>query len=103
MGVGPCELRLTVRPKYGHAAGCIGCANKEAGLPDLRQHAAGCRRRTYECMKNDTEELDRMVWHKETLGRGLPRSEQIRTQSAPMYENAGVENAVHGGGWCWDS
>ena len=38
---GPREMRLTSRlfTKYGHTEGCLGCANKQAGLYDHRQHS----------------------------------------------------------------
>ena len=42
---GPREMRLTSRlfAKHGHTEGCLGCAHKQAGLPDHRRHSAGCR------------------------------------------------------------
>ena len=54
-------------------------------------------------MKNDAEDLDRIVRNAQQLDRIPPRSEQIKRQSALTYEDAEAETAVQGGGWCRDS
>ena len=59
---GPREMRFTNRlfAKYGHTEGCLGCAHKQAGFYDHRQHSIACRTRIYNLMKNDDEELERL-------------------------------------------
>ena len=71
---GPREMRLISRlsANYGYTEGCLGCAHKQAGLPDHQQHSAGCLRGIYERMKAVQNELHRMVRNEERLGQVPP-------------------------------
>ena len=84
--------------KFGYTAGCFGCAHKQAGFYDHRQHSLACRTCVYELMKNDVDELDKMERAEVRLGRMPPRGQQIRRGAAPMREPAAAApSASHGG------
>ena len=85
--------------KFGYTAGCFGCAHKQAGFYDHRQHSLACRTCVYELMKNDVDELDKLERAEVRLGRMPPRGQQIRRGAAPMREPAAAApSASHGGG-----
>ena len=80
----PRELRLTTRllTKYGYTDGCPGCENKERGAPYSRGHSTLCRQRIYDRMKNDEDELERLIKVDSRLRRTPPVDEQIRRPTA---------------------
>ena len=97
---GPREMRTTSRllDKYGYTDGCLGCAHKQAGLYDHRQHSTVCRTRIYDFMKDDKDELDKIQRIEARLGRIPPRHEQIRRGAGPLREAAdAAPSTSHGG------
>ena len=85
---GPRELQINNRilEKYGFTPNCPGCAYKQLDLEGRRLHTAECRRRIYEAMSADADELDRIERTERRLGRVPPKSEQIRRPTAPDAE-----------------
>ena len=79
---GPRELRITDRilEKYGYTEGCQGCAHKQLGL-EHRGHSRACRNRIYAAMKDDEDELDRLIKNQERLGKIPPKDERIRRET----------------------
>ena len=67
----PRELRIDGRllEKFGYTDGCLGCLHRQLKEPGHRQHSSTCRRRIYDLMAQDEDELDRMNWNDERVGR----------------------------------
>ena len=76
----PRELRIHARllGKYGFTDGCSGCMHRQLGLGTRRAHSNACRKRIYELMAADPDELERMVATDQRLGRAQLRDELTR-------------------------
>ena len=72
--------------KFGFTNGCPGCIHKQLDLEDHRPHSLKCRRRFYELMKNDEDEVDRLLSNERRMGRQQPKEERIERPSAPQLE-----------------
>ena len=84
----PRELKINTRlmEKFGFTNGCPGCIHKQLDLDDHRPHSLKCRRRFYELMKNDEDEVDRLLSNERRMGRQQPKEEIIERPSAPLLE-----------------
>ena len=76
----PRELRITERllEKFGLTADGPGCMHKQAYADGNRPHSNECRKRIYEAMTQDDDELDRMVQVDARMGRTVPKAERVR-------------------------
>ena len=54
------ELRIDNRllTRFGYSDDCLGCTHRQLDAPGHRQHSSACRRRLYELMMNDPDEVD---------------------------------------------
>ena len=70
----PRELRIDARllEKYGFTDECSGCVHHQLGLGTRRAHSSVCRKRIYDLMAEDPEELERMIAADQRLGRAQP-------------------------------
>ena len=93
-------MRITSRvlDKFGYTEGCFGCAHKQAGLYDHRQHSKVFRTHIYELMNNYDSDLEKMERAQVRLGRMPPRGEQIPGGAAPMREAAAAAPSASYGG-----
>ena len=59
----PREFRIDQRllSKFGYSPGCPGCMHKQMGEVGHRGHTSACRERMYNLMKDDEDELDRVL------------------------------------------
>ena len=82
---GPRELRINDRllEKFGYTPGCPGCIHKQLGLEGHRGHSTECRRRIYEAMRVDADEVDRLIKNEEKLSKTPGPEEKIRRPTAP--------------------
>ena len=61
--------------------------------PGHRQHSGACRRRLYELMMKDPDEVDRLNWNEARMGREATRAEEIpRSPELQLKRSAKVEN-----------
>ena len=76
----PRELRITERllDKVGLTTGCPGCMHKQAYADGKRPHNDECRKRIYDEMMKDDDELDRMIQVDARMGRAVPKAERVR-------------------------
>ena len=92
----PRELQINTRlmEKFGFTNGCPGCIHKQLDLDDHRPHSAKCRRRFYELMKDDEDEVDRLLNNERRMGRRQPKREKIERPSAPLLEKDSSASAA---------
>jgi hypothetical protein len=53
-------------------------------LEGHRPHSSTCRQRIYNAMINDADELDRMQWNEQRMGRDVARSKEIQRALVPV-------------------
>ena len=73
------ELRIDNRilVKFGYSEECLGCLHRQMEAPGHRPHSSACRRRLYELMMKDPDEVDRLNWNEARMGREAARAEDI--------------------------
>ena len=71
-------MRITERlfEKFGPIEGCPGCMHKQAD--GKRPHNDECRKRIYEAMMKDNDELDGLIQVETRMGRAVPTAERVR-------------------------
>ena len=62
--------------------------------PEHRQHSRACRKRFYDRMKEDPDELYRLNWNETRMGRDAARADEIPCSPGPV----GISHAAKGGG-----
>ena len=95
----PRELRIDGRllEKFGYTDGCLGCFHRQLKEPGHRQHSSTCRRRIYDLMAQDEDELDRMNWNDERVGRAAAaRNEPSRQpqEQVTVDDNVDAEGGM---------
>ena len=82
----PRELRIDGRllDKFGCSDNCVGCLHRQLKLEGHRPHSSTCRQRIYNAMINDADELDRMQWNEQRMGRDVARSKEIPRAPVPV-------------------
>ena len=84
--------RLT--EKFGFTTGCPGCIHKQLELNHNKPHSLKCRRRFYELMRNDEDEVDRLLNNERRMGRMPPKEERIERPTAPLLERDPVHRGA---------
>ena len=87
------ELRIDNRilEKFGYSEECPGCLHRQMEAPGHRQHSSACRRRLYELMMKDPDEIDRLNWNEARMGREAARAEEIQRSPEVLPERSANE------------
>ena len=98
----PRELKIDARllEKYGLTDECGGCVHVQLGLGSRRAHSNACRKRIYDLMAADPEELDRMIATDERLGRAQPKEELTRRAKQGFHLIRGTQRRRLARGVC---
>ena len=86
----PRELRIDGRllEKFGYTDECLGCLHRQMKEPGHRPHSSACRRRIYDLMTEDEDELDRINWNDERMGRAAAaRDDPSRQPQVPTQKS----------------
>ena len=80
------ELRIDSKllEKFGYSNDCVVCLHRQLELAGHRPHSSACRQRIYKAMMNDADELDRMEWNEQRMGRDSARSKEIPRAPIPV-------------------
>ena len=86
----PRELRIDGRllEKFGYTDECLGCLHRQMKEPGHRPHSSACRRRIYDLMTEDEDELDRINWNDERMGgAAAARDDPSRQPQVPTQKS----------------
>ena len=96
----PREFRIDQRllDKFDYSPGCPGCMHKKDGLLGHRGHSLPCRQRLYDLMRQDEDEVERLIRSDERLKRKsdveIP-CEEAAAKKSKKEEQQKAEDEVH--------